>query len=188
MRHKYLTPAVVIARTPSGEANLSVALLTREFGIVYARAQGARKPGAKMAAGLQTLAEAEVTLLRGKDGWRLAGTILTEDWAHALGKSARERAARTLALADRLVRGESGDPALYLIATRYLRALKELPADLHDGAETLAALRLLATLGLDTGEGYGDELDFSAEAAERAQADRSALVSRINRGIAASGL
>lgn len=188
MRHKYQTPAVVIARTPSGEANLSVALLTREFGIVYARAQGARKPGAKMAAGLQTLAEADVTLLRGKDGWRLAGTILAEDWAHQLPKKARERAARTLALADRLVRGESTDPALYIIATAYLRALAELPEESHDAAEALAALRMLAALGLDAGEGYGDERDYSVEILVRAQADRSALVSRINRGIVASGL
>lgn len=141
-----------------------------------------------MSAGLLTLAEAEVTLLRGKDGWRLAGTILKEDWAHKLPKEARMRAARVLALADRLVRGESTDPSLFMIATRYLSALAELPEDVHDAAESIAALRILAALGLDAGEGYDDIGDYSTETMAQAKADRSALISRINRGIAASGL
>lgn len=141
-----------------------------------------------MSAGLLTLAEAEVTLLRGKDGWRLAGTILKEDWAHKLPKEARMRAARVLALADRLVRGESTDPSLFMIATRYLSALAELPEDVHDAAESIAALRILAALGLDAGEGYDDIGDYSTETMTQAKADRSALISRINRGIAASGL
>lgn len=188
MRHKYRTPAIVIGRTPHGEANLSAVLLTREFGVLYARAQGARKPGAKMSAGLQTLAESDVTLLRGKDGWRLAGTILDTDWADRLPRAARERAARVLALAERLVRGESADPALFIICNAYLRALAALPEDLHDGAETLAALRVLGALGLDAGDALGDERDFSADAASRAADQRAALVARVNRGIAASGL
>lgn len=141
-----------------------------------------------MSAGLLTLAEAEVTLLRGKDGWRLAGTILKEDWAHRLPKEARMRAARVLALADRLMRGESTDPSLFMIATRYLSALAELPEDVHDAAESIAALRILAALGLDAGEGYDDIGDYSTETMTQAKADRSALISRINRGIAASGL
>lgn len=141
-----------------------------------------------MSAGLLTLAEAEVTLLRGKDGWRLAGTILKEDWAHKLPKEARMRAARVLALADRLMRGESTDPSLFMIATRYLSALAELPEDVHDAAESIAALRILAALGLDAGEGYDDIGDYSTETMTQAKADRSALISRINRGIAASGL
>jgi DNA repair protein RecO len=188
MRHKYRTAALVIGRVPHGEANLTATLLTRDFGVIFARAQGARKPGAKMAAGLQTLTHTEVTLLRGKDGWRLAGTILLDDYPHLLPGTARTRAARVFSLIDRLVRGESPDPRLYELAHAYSEALVLASDDAAETAEALAALRALGLLGLDAGESLGATTDFSPEAIERAAADRTELIARINRGIAASGL
>ena len=50
----------MLARTPLAEASASLLLLTEEFGLARARAQGVRKPGAKMAGALATLAESDV--------------------------------------------------------------------------------------------------------------------------------
>ncbi len=72
MRHKYASPAVVVARSPLGERAVLLTLLTGDLGLIRARAEGLRKPGAKLAHALQTFSESEVTLVRGKDGggWR----------------------------------------------------------------------------------------------------------------------
>ena len=84
MRIKYQTRGIVISRVHTGEANTTIALLTEQVGLVYARAQSLRKPGAKLAHALTTLAESEVVLVRGKEEWRVAGAVLEENWFQRL--------------------------------------------------------------------------------------------------------
>ncbi|HEV7121546.1 MAG TPA: recombination protein O N-terminal domain-containing protein [Candidatus Paceibacterota bacterium] len=189
MRHKYTTAAITLARSPLSEASALVTLLTGEFGVIRARSQGLRKPGAKMGAGLQTLAESDVTLLKGKEGWRLAGSILGKDWSRALAPGARMRAGRVAELMLRFVRGEVSDPALYAIYTNFISALNGLPEEEQEAVEILAVLRILRSLGLDAGviPGASDE-DYGEAARAAVLADRKDIIARINRGIAASGL
>lgn len=188
MRHKYSTRAIVLGRAPTGEESISATLLTEDFGLIRARSQGARKHGAKMSAGLQTLSSSDVTLLRGKDGWRMAGAVPDVNWSRELELSARLRAARVLELAERLIRGEHKDTELFTILDSFLRALPERTLDDQDALEALVVVRLLQTLGLDAGEVYGALDDYSDEAIAGAREARTSLIARINRGIAASGL
>ncbi len=183
MRHKYATKAIVLARHPLAESALLVTLLTEEFGVVRARAEGLRKPGAKLAHALQTLDACEVTLVRGKEGWRLSGALLEEHWFRALSAPARARAGRIVGLVLRLVHGEANDTALYPLLHDFLMALPMLSGDEQDTAEVYAALRLLNLLGLDAGPlpAIGDYAPLSPEA-------RRAYVTRVNQGIMASGL
>lgn len=123
MRHKYATRAIVLGRTPVGEESISVTLFTESFGLVRARSQGARKKGSKMSSGIQTLSSSDVTLLRGKEGWRMAGAVLDINWSRELSAEARKRAARVFELADRLIRGERIDSELFATISGYLAAL-----------------------------------------------------------------
>ena len=206
MRHKYATPAIVLGRAPLSEASASITLLTAEVGLIRARAQGVRKPGAKMASALQTFTESDVLLLRGKDGWRLAGALAGEDWFKRLGAHAsRRRAGRIAALLQRLVQNDTLDTSttFYSIFSKFLSALADISkgnADVNeethvdseplaDAAECLAALRILHVLGVDAGEIPGGLLgDYEQETLEEVIDNRQDFISRINRGIAASGL
>lgn len=188
MRHKYSTRALVLGRQPAGEESLSASLLTEDFGLIRARSQGARKRGSKMSAGLQTLSRSDVTLLRGKDGWRMAGAVLERNWARELEKDARRRAARVLELADRLIRGEHEDPELFHLLDAFLAALPGRSEEEQDAIETLAVVRLLQELGFDAGETFGGTEDYTDAAIAGARAARADLIARINRGISASGL
>lgn len=188
MRHKYSTRAIVLGRTPVGEESLSASLLTEDFGLIRARSQGARKRGSKMSAGLQTLSSSDVTLLRGKDGWRMAGSVLETNWARQFSGEGRVRAARVLELADRLIRGEHEDAELFSILSGFLQALPGRSEEDQDALETLAVVRLLHALGLDAGDTYGEGEIYAEESIARARDARTELISRINRGIAASGL
>jgi hypothetical protein len=96
------------------------------------------------------------------------------------------RVARVAGLLLRLVHGDSDDPELHRLFTEFTEVLPELSEEEQANAEALVALRLLAALGVDAGgippEGYGpDALTY-------AEAHRAELISRINRGISASGL
>lgn len=191
MRHKYGTRAVVLGRRDLAEASASVDLLTEEFGVLRARAQGVRKPGAKMSAALQTLALSEVTLIRGKDGWRMAGALLGDAYAQTLTPQLRVRAARVLSLLERLVRGEHKQPEIFTLMQTYLQALTLLsdePLEIQDAAEVLAALRLLNLLGFDAGTIPGELYDFDTTTLQEVVKERTALIARINTGIGASGM
>jgi DNA repair protein RecO len=183
MRPKYGTPSIVLARTPLAEASALLYLLTEDFGLLKARAQGLRKSGAKLAPALQTLTESDVMLVRGKDAWRLSGAILAKDWPRTLSASARARAGRTARLLLRLVHGESTDTELFSIFKGFLEALPTLSEAQADAAEHLVALRLLRELGLDAGE-----IPSGYESLENGETQKRDLIIRINRGIAASGL
>lgn len=186
MRHKYSTTALVLSRHPIAEAGMLVTLLTPELGLVRARAEGVRRSGAKLAHALQTLHASDVMLVRGKEGWRLTGALLSEDCFSSLTRESRLRAGRVAGLLLRLVNGELAEPALHSYFYDFVRALPDLTQEEQDGAESLVALRLLHTLGSDAGilppEGY------TKEALDHALAERKGLIVRINRGITTSGL
>jgi len=187
MRHKYPTEAIVLSRAPLAEESALVTLLTRDVGLIRARAQGIRKPGAKLASALATFAESEIVLVAGKEGWRVSGALLRESWFRTLSRPARTRAGRIASLLLRLVHGEIPDPALFDIFKGFLSALADFPEPMHDSVECLAALRLLSALGLDAGE-IPNGGAFAAHTLASVAGKRSELVARVNRGIAASGL
>lgn len=188
MRYKYETRGIVLSRAPAGEANSFVTLITPELGLVRARAQGVRKPGAKLAAALATFAESSLVLVRGKEDWRIAGAVLEENWFALMERAARPVAARVSGLLLRLAASEAHDSELFPLVAGFFNALAELPEDAHEAAEALAVLRLLSALGFDAGEIPGALSEFTPAALAAAGSARTDYITRINRGIAASGL
>lgn len=189
MRHKYETRGLVLSRTHVGEATTFVTLLTPELGLVHARAQSLRKSGAKLASSLPTLAESSVVLVRGREGWRIAGAVLDDNWFVRLPDAlARARAARVAGLLLRLVAGEARDTELYPVMRGFLAALSALPEDTHEAAEIAAVLRILAALGLDALETESEMSPFTPESLLPILENRTGYIARINNGIAASGL
>ncbi len=189
MRHKYETRGIVLSRTPSGEANAFITLITPGLGLVRARAQGVRRPGAKLAAALATFAESSCVLVHGKEGWRIAGAVLEENWFMRVEHpAARETAARVSGLLLRLVAGEAHEPELFSIIIGFFEALSRLPEEAYESVEALAVLRVLAALGLDAGNIPGEASEFTPPLIAEMRAARTEYVARINRGIAASGL
>ena len=189
MRHKYETRGIVLSRSPLGDANAFITLLTPDLGLVRARAQGLRRSGAKLAAALATFAESEVVLVHGKEGWRIAGAVLEENWFMRLRRAASDtRAARIGHLLLRLVAGETHDPKLFPVIRESFDALATLPEDVHEAVEVLAALRILAALGLDAGGIPSDPDAFAPESLALIAKNRTKYITRINHGITASGL
>jgi len=179
MRHKYPTRAIVIGRTSLGETNALITLLTREVGLVRARAQGLRRPGAKLASSLVTLVESDVTLVKGTEGWRITGSTLSKNWYKDLTRPARVRAGRVISLLLRLTPPEGVDPLFFQVLQETFHSFVVEPEPMYEAIECQAVLRLLAALGLDAGE-----IPTLPTIAEM----HTSFVTRINRGIEHSGL
>jgi len=189
MRQRYDTRALVLARTPLGEANALLTLLTPGLGLVRARAQGVRQSGAKLSHALTTFAESSVVLIRGKEGWRIAGAALSMSWFTRLPSArARDTLGRICGLLLRLVADDTHDSELFEMIVNFFSAIETLPETEYESAEILAALRTLAILGFDAGDIPGTIYDFSLPTLARVHGERSDYIARINRGISASGL
>lgn len=186
MRHKYATRGIVLARASVGEAGARYALLTRDLGLISARAQGVRRPGAKLSAALQTFCESDLTLVHGAEGWRLVGALGVESWFARLPRGTRPAAGRVAGLLVRLAPPDAPERsgALFALLRDFFHALSAMP-ERAEAAECRAALSALSMLGL--GEDAPPP-DFSAASLDEVARERGAFVARINRGIEASGL
>ena len=189
MRHKYDTRGIVLARSPLGEAHASLAILTAELGLVRARATGLRRSGGKLAHALVTFAESDLTLVVGREGWRVTGAVLHKNWFASLSSpDARRRASRVTGLLLRLAPGEVAETELFTITSHFFRALEAEAEPTLESAELLAATRVLAELGFDDERGEGALPAFAPAELLEVQHHRDRYIARINRGIAASGL
>ena len=145
----YTTDAVVVGSEDRLTADKTIVLLTRDAGLVYARALGVRKERSKLRYGLQDFSCVRVSLVRGKQGWRVIGA----ERAHNIYFSVHERAARAallriVKLLRRLVRGEEAHPYLYDVVADGLSELAACAcSDDYFLTERLLIIRVLAALG-----------------------------------------
>lgn len=57
-------------------------LLTKELGLVRAHARSVREERSKLRYGLQNFSKSHITLVRGKDMWRITGAVQMDDHYH----------------------------------------------------------------------------------------------------------
>lgn len=102
---KYTTPALVIEFFDQGEHDRVYKMFTRDFGLVMAHAKSVRKLESKLRAHVLPRTVSLVTLVQGREVWRLVG--------------AEEKVSSDSALHDitqlirRFVRGEGAHKSLY---------------------------------------------------------------------------
>jgi recombinational DNA repair protein (RecF pathway) len=105
--HIYTTKGLVLKATPLREADRTYAILTRDLGLIRASASGVRKEASKLRGALEPFALANVSLVRGKEFWRITS-------AEALRAIPAEAGmARPLSLLQSLVQGEEANAALF---------------------------------------------------------------------------
>jgi len=156
MYQKYQTDAIVIGSRESGEADRSLALYTRDFGLVRARATSLRSEKSKMRYALQSYARANVALVRGKSGWRAAGASASTTTVEKDGAGIAAFA-RISELVMKLVAGEDHNEYLFdAIAEAHTALMRE-----H--VESVATIEIIAVARILYALGY-----FSAEALETA--------------------
>jgi len=145
MYQKYNTEALVLSSHESGESDRAYVLYTQEFGLVRARATAVRTERSKMRYALQSYARANVSLVRGKRGWRLAGaTALKGATGDTRGISTF---ARIASLVLRLIHGEEQSEYLYAALSEAHGALMVESCDAAGMIELICVARVLYALG-----------------------------------------
>lgn len=140
MHHIYTTPAFIISSTPHGEAGKFLLIFTEDFGMIGALAQGIRLNQSKLRYHIQDFDYTNISIVRGKEVWRLTG-------AHEIENKIKPNVLhiRILKLLKRLLHGEEKNEKLFeIIKLLYKADIKEKD---YDSVECLMVLRILNTLG-----------------------------------------
>jgi len=134
---KYATEGLVISLYETGEHDMNVKIFTRDFGMIFAKAASLRR-SIKMRSHIMPNRLTTVTLVKGKENYRLAG-VSEVNKKHAALKYVREGL-------NRFVQGEQKQNSLYDRLISY--------TDLVDMDENL--LRLCINLDIVIRLGYLD--------------------------------
>lgn len=143
MHTLHTTDAFVLAHYARGEVSRVYKLFTRERGLLYAHGQGVRDIRNRNRYALSTGAHAVVTLVRGREVWRITGARQPE-CSYAYERSYEAR--RILALLAKLLPIEDHAPAVFDVMHEGLAACAAEPPHAPD-AELVTVLRLLNELG-----------------------------------------
>jgi recombinational DNA repair protein (RecF pathway) len=190
MYQKYHTEALVLSSRDQGEADRSFALFTRDFGLVRARASAVRSEKSKMRSALQNYARANVSLVKGKRGWRVAGASAVKNASGDVRGVAAF--ARTAMLIVRLVHGEEKNDYLFAALSEAHDALMQPEIPAWATIEIVCVARSLYALGYLSSEALSTTLfahtAYAGEHLAEAEALQDQLLTSINRAIAETHL
>lgn len=149
--HRYQTTALVLGSIPIGESNRFIDLFTEDLGYIRAAARSVREERSKLRFSLQDFSLSDVSLVRGKEVWRLVGAEHRRNFFSELDGREKERElmVRLLSLSRRLLGGEEENKVLFDTITGSLRFLAEteLDEEARSNFECLSVLRMLYHLG-----------------------------------------
>ncbi len=191
--HIYQTEAFVIDSNSYREADKIITLFTKELGLLQARAVGVRLLQSKLRYSLQDFSYAKVSLVRGRELWRLtsAGSAY-----NIVSKISPESFvfARALSLIKRLVHGEEKNENLWLTLFNALNFLKsdDVSKINSEYVEWVLVLRILHALGYVAPNPetlpFLKDLEWSPALIESAPGSKKSILLSINEALKQSQL
>jgi len=194
--HIHHTSGIILHSFNIGESNKVIEVLTEKLGLIRANVRSVRSEKSKLRYSLENLSETTLSLVRGREVWRVTGALPSQNFYHSL-KGDFEKLAlllRIITLVRRLVQGEEKNEYLYLVIKELCVALSdgEHTEEELEGVECVAALRILHSLGYLKHEGvfggFFDNAMFSREVAQDAYKKKKKAIIEINNSLAASHL
>jgi DNA repair protein RecO len=189
----YHTEGIILESRNYGEAGKCYFIFTRDFGMVFASAQGVRKISSKLRYVLQDFSYVKIDLVRGKDFWRLTSASKT-NLLESLPKRPEtfEIFSNIARLLKRLLAGEEPNETLFADLLSGLSVLEKAGTmEECRNIEAIMVLRLLSNLGYIGGsEALGNfvKSPFEDELVFEVSKNRAQILSEINRALRESHL
>lgn len=188
MHSIYTTEGFILKSLNSGEANKYYWIFTKDLGLVRATAQGVRLLKSKLRYHLRDLSLVSLSLVRGRDLWRITNAETISNFGTA---SVAPLITRIFSLILRLVHGEEKNEELFQTLKEGIVFLinNSEPADKEQIAnfECILALRILSNLGyigkLDNFSVFVESPFFSLELLAKMSTLRRQAISEINKSL-----
>lgn len=186
MHHIFHTEAIVLGSYEKAESDSLTALYTKEFGLVFANARGARNLRSKLRYALQPYSIVQLDLISIKGGFRV-GSVRSIVVPSALSLKTYSTLYKLSKLVRRLCAGEEKNIPLFQSLTETMSML--LSGTITDeripSIELIAVLRTLFHLGYITDDFASPftEGELTPALIENAAVARRTLVSTINQSL-----
>lgn len=196
MYHKHTTFAFVLNVSPSGEKNHFVTLFTHEFGMIKAKAQSVRVSDSKLRYALQEYSYVEISLVKGKDVWRITNALpIFNVYFELIDEQDLFMAiARIFSLLKRLVPEEGCETLIFgdLETICKNAQLKKYSQKSIEILEWLFILRMMCFLGYSHKESFeklcDDKIEWTNEYLESVSTHKEQAIYSINNALKASQL
>jgi recombinational DNA repair protein (RecF pathway) len=143
----YTTEAFVCGTFNRSTADRSYLLFTREAGMLFADARSVREERSRQRYALQDFSEIRVSLIRGKQGWKIGSVEgVKNDFSAATTREVRGSVVILYRLLRRFIHGEEASVALFDFFKEALAAVVK-PVEERSFLELCIQLRFLAVLG-----------------------------------------
>lgn len=152
------TPGFIIESRPHGEAGKLLSIFTRDYGLVFASAQGIRLEKSKLRYYTQDYSFGNYSLVRGKEFWRLTSAQDSDandatpisECVRMKRIEAQQLVARLALLLRRLLHGEEPHEELFRAVEAcvdFLQGHEAISAEQSKTLESVTVLRMLNALG-----------------------------------------
>ncbi|MDB5253956.1 MAG: repair protein RecO, repair protein RecO [Parcubacteria group bacterium] len=189
----YTTEGLILSHRPLREADRVYSILTRDLGLLRATATGVRKEVSKLRGSLEPLSLSSISLIRGKEYWKLTSAIIERSFNKELEdkKKIRKSLSKVLVLLSGLVQGEDPHPELFDALIPLMNAAEKMEEKHSELLEIILVVRMLFHLGYlsegDVPEGIVQE-ELSEALFEKVLKNKKSIISSINEGIDAANL
>ena len=152
----YITDALVCGSWDRNTADKSILLFAREAGMVFVSAESVRKETSKQRYALQDTSLIRTTLIRGKSGWKVAGSEPIENF-YAVQSERKKRALirNVILLLRRVMQGEEAHQNVF---DDVVNVLKECESYDSHVLEVVLFVRVLKELGYVSSDSVPKEL------------------------------
>ena len=148
MHHIYHTNSIILDTFPTGEADMTILLFTKELGMILAVAKSVRSAKSKLRYSLQIGSVSKVDLVKGKQVWRVISATPI-DRINILDTETRAVVAKAVRFVKRMVDKEKEERGIYSDLESLLFSTKK-----GHSKEKLAEIELVFYLRSLFGLGY----------------------------------
>ncbi len=189
--HIYTTDGIILKRTPFGEANILVHVLTHDLGLIMCSARSARLYVSKLRPALQEYAHVSISCIKGKGGWKITNVVSKGSFYYDYPEYSHKVISQVTFVLMQMIQGETPQKELFDIVRNGFEFLKQVPKDFIMEFETLVVLRILNELGYVVKDSQTEvflDNDWNQSLLNSVKDNKINIVAVINKALRASHL
>ncbi len=191
--HIYTTEGIILKRTPFGEANILLHVLTSDFGLIMASARSARLSASKLRPALQEFSFVTLSCIKGKNGWKITNVAQKDSFYFGLEEYTHRVLSQVTTVLLKMIQGESPSRGLFQTVKSGFEFLKNIEKENIPNFEMLIILRILYKLGYVvsnrlTSIFLKDLEEWNSNILKNISENKKDIVDVINRGLKESHL
>ncbi|TSC70502.1 MAG: DNA repair protein RecO [Parcubacteria group bacterium Gr01-1014_46] len=189
--HIYTTDGIILKRTPFGEANILVHILTRDLGLIMASARSARLYVSKLRPALQEYAFVSVSCIKGKNGWKVTNVVSKGSFYFDYPQYSHKTMSQITSVLMQMIQGEHPHKEVFEIVKNALEFLRTVSEEYISEFEALVVLRILKELGYVVNDSSTEMFlndEWSEVLLQKTKENKVTIVGVINKALKASHL